>query len=90
MFEHLLEIVLKILGCQQSSYDPAPFFKRKGRQLIRMVACHVDDFLHSGNTEFDKDVMIKLRERYLDGKLEQGVSNILDFKLVKMMIVEFY
>ena len=47
---------LKILGCQQSSYDPALFFERKGCQLIGMAPCHVDDFFYFSNLTkmFDK------------------------------------
>ncbi len=26
-----------------------------------MIACYVDGFLHSGNSEFDRDVMTKLK-----------------------------
>jgi hypothetical protein len=60
-------------GCVQSTLDPALFFKFDKGQLIGIVACHVDDFLHAGTTLFEDSVMKSLRERFLAGKVE-GVS----------------
>lgn len=46
-----------------------------------MIACYVDDFFHSGILEFDRDVMMKLRERYSARKLEQGAFKYVGFQI---------
>ena len=46
-----------------------------------MIACYVDDFFRSGILEFDRDVMMKLRERYSARKLEQGAFKYVGFQI---------
>ena len=46
--------ILESLGCQQSTYDPAFFFKfDEAGELEGCIALHVDDFLLTGNIKFD-------------------------------------
>ena len=71
---------LKELGCVQSSMDPAMFYKVCEGQIVGIVACHIDDFLHAGNHYFDVSVMEKLRERFLAGKLEMGQFRYIGFE----------
>jgi hypothetical protein len=71
------------LGCQQSSYDPALFYLQRGGKLIGMMACHIDDFLHAGEADFDA-IMCTLRKQFLAGKLEEG-----QFKYVGFNIQQF-
>ena len=59
------------LGCTQSKLDPALFYKTNCHgELIGFLACHVDDFLHAGTQDFDNNVMRKLYDRFLVGKVE--------------------
>ena len=60
---------LEKLGCSQSKYDPALFYFRKDSQLCGILVSHVDDFLHAGNDVFEREVMEKLRNRFIAGKL---------------------
>jgi hypothetical protein len=43
------------LGCIQSKLDPAVFTLMKEKLDIGIICCHVDDFLHAGNEEFEKN-----------------------------------
>ncbi|CAC5360729.1 unnamed protein product [Mytilus coruscus] len=45
-----------------------------------IFCCHVDDFLHAGNEEFEK-LMEKLRKRFIAGKIEEE-----DFRYIGFMI----
>lgn len=47
------------LGCNQSKMDPAVFTKQSGKRLTGIVCCHVDDFLHAGEVEFEDVVQTK-------------------------------
>ena len=58
---------LERIGCTQSALDPALFYMTKQGELIGFIACHVDDFLHAGNQEFEDMVLSKLKKRFLAG-----------------------
>jgi hypothetical protein len=60
---------LKKVGCRQSTLDPALFYKTDRGNLVGVVACHVDDFLHAGCEQFDSEVMEKFVSRFLAGKM---------------------
>ena len=45
------------------------------------MASHIDDFLHTGDESFDKEVMEKLRSKFLAGKLEEGIFKYVGFKI---------
>ena len=80
-FYQSVEETLLNLGCEQSSLDPALFCWRYGSELQGMVACHIDDFLHSGSRQFDTKVMLKLRERFIAGKLEDTQFSYVGFQV---------
>ena len=67
---------LKNVGCIQSALDPALFYKLENDELIGMIACHVDDFLHAGTTRFEMLVMSKIKERFLAGKVEGSATSL--------------
>ena len=69
-FYHSVVEFLKSVNCIQSNLDPALFTMIHDGELIGLVACHVDDFLHAGTPAFDGLVMDKLRKRFLAGKVE--------------------
>ena len=71
---------MKQLGCKQSSYDPALFYMQKEGKLHGIMACHIDDFLHAGDKQFD-DVMGQLRTHFLAGKLEEGHFQYVGFRI---------
>ena len=58
------------LGCTQSSLDPALFYLRDSQEGLQgIICCHIDDFLHAGNTFFD-NIVVKFTERFIAGKVE--------------------
>ena len=61
------------LGCVQSIHDPCMYmYYLQDGTLDGMVMTHVDDMLHgSGGSEFEKNVMQPLRERFKFGKEEE-------------------
>ena len=68
------------LGCRQSKLDPAMFIMTVKGSVHGIFCCHVDDFLHAGNEEFEK-LMEKLRKRFIAGKIEE-----VDFRYIGFMI----
>ena len=63
--------VLLDLGCQQSTMDPALFFKRNSKgELIGLICAHVDDYIHCGTKEFQQTVIKKLVTIFQMGKTE--------------------
>jgi len=77
-YQSVRETLLSI-GCQQSIHDPAVFTLRKDGRLLGVVGCHIDDFLHTGDTEFDCLVMDKLRERFLAGRVDDKTFTYVGF-----------
>jgi hypothetical protein len=75
---------LTALGCTQSKLDPALFYLRVNGQLAGIIASHIDDFLHVGNEEFESRVMIKLRNRFLAGKVEASNFRYVGFTVTQM------
>ena len=80
-----LEKTLLQLGCVVSMYDPAMYMLyRDDGKLGGLILTHVDDLLHgSGDEEFEKSVMIPLRERFLFGKEEDSVFKYTGMQVVK-------
>jgi transposase InsO family protein len=72
--------VLLELGCEQSKLDPALFMLKKSGTLVGLLVCHIDDFLHSGEMEFDK-VLDALRRRFIAGRLEERQFTYIGFSL---------
>jgi len=70
------------LGFKQCDLDPAMFSLQSDGKLNGIICCHVDDFLHAGNEQFEK-LMSKLRERFLAGKVEAE-----DFKYIGFNITQ--
>ena len=61
---------LVALGCIQSSLDPSLFYsKGEDGELQGILVSHIDDFLHTGTSEFESNVIKKLGERFLAGKV---------------------
>ena len=59
------------LGGKQSKYDKAVFIWHDSNgELIGIVACHVDDFLLAGNSEFHQMVVIQIRNVFAIGSEE--------------------
>ena len=74
--------ILSKLGCIQSTMDSALFYKRnKAGKLIGVIGLHVDDFLHCGSKEFERDVTQKLAEIFLMGKIESKSFNYVGFDI---------
>ena len=74
---------MKEVGCQQSRLDPALFYFSKNGCLMGIMASHVDDFLHAGESEFGEHIMRKLRDRFLAGKIEVGNFGYVGFQVTQ-------
>lgn len=74
-------IELKRLGCVQSRCDPALFYYKKNSRLCGLLVSHIDDFLHAGNSVFDSEVMDKLRQRFVAGKLVESNFSYVGFRV---------
>jgi hypothetical protein len=80
-FYRCVEEELFKLGVERSQVDPALFFYKRQGTLMGIVATHVDDFIHCGNVQFDKEVMDKLRDRLLAGKVEEESFSYVGFTI---------
>ena len=78
-YESVKDELLK-LGFSQCKLDPALFYIQENRKLRGILCCHVDDFLHAGDKSFEK-VMVKLRERFSAGKVEEKSFTYIGFKV---------
>ena len=59
------------LGLRQSKYDPCLFLdKTKDGELKGMIGTHVDDFLMAGTREWLDNIIKKIKENFLMGKVE--------------------
>lgn len=65
-FMSVEENMLK-LGCSQSKLDPALFFYTNEDVLRGILICHVDDFLHAGDQEFEVKVIIGMKKQFAAG-----------------------
>lgn len=72
---------LQRLGCSRSAYDPALFYYKVNSQICGILVSHVDDFLHAGNSAFEEEVMNKLRNRFIAGKLMESDFCYIGFKI---------
>ena len=50
------EALLK-LACSQANLDPAIFCYYQDNKLCGTLACHVEDFLHAANSQFEDNIM---------------------------------
>ena len=74
--------VLLDLGCQQSTMDPALFYKRNSKgELIGLICAHVDDYIHCGSKEFQDTVIKKLVTIFQMGKTESKQFEYVGFDI---------
>ena len=70
------------LGCRQSLLDKTVFYKLDDEgKLCGLILTHVDDFLHCGNSVFEKTVLIPLCQRF-----KVGERAMKDFRYVGLHI----
>ena len=60
-----------------SKADPALFYYHKDNNLIGMIAIHVENFLWSGTTDFERNFTSKLRNTFAIGKENQSIFKYL-------------
>ena len=48
------------LTCTQANLDPEIFCYYQDNKLSGTLACHVEDFLHAGNSQFEDNIMAPL------------------------------
>ena len=70
------------LGFKQCDLDPAVFMLHRDGKLSGVVCCHVDDFLHAGDEQFDA-LMKNLRQRFSAGKVEEKSFSYIGFDIYK-------
>ena len=75
--------VLIILGCYQCKLYPALFIYRYNNKLSGIIALHVDDFLHTGNYQFNKNILQPLTKKFIAGKLDEGSFNYVGFQIMQ-------
>lgn len=58
------------LGCAQCTLEPSLYYKfAPNGELMGVMVCHIDDFLHAGTLQFDEQVMDPLRRRFIAGRI---------------------
>ena len=62
---------LENLNFQKSCQDPALYLYKKDDKLKGVIAIHVDDFLHSGDSDFENAIIPDLLKDLVVGKTEQ-------------------
>ena len=70
-------------GCVQSILDLAVFYYKADDSLQGFIVCHVDDFLHAGNTRFETDIIKPLHQRFHAGRCEEETFNYVGFHLTQ-------
>ena len=71
------------IGLVMSKADPALFYYHKDNNLIGMIAIHVDNFLWSGTTDFERNFISKLRNMFVIGKENQSIFKYLGINLIE-------
>ena len=74
---------LKSLGCKHSVCDPALFYFENDSKLSGVLVSHIDDFLHAGDAVFEAEVMNKLRQRFVAGKLMHSTFPYIGFQITQ-------
>ena len=68
-----------------SKVDPAVFFWHDDQgHPLGILACHVDDFLWGGTTEFENSIIKKTREEFVIGREESGMFKFVGIEVVKV------
>ena len=75
--------VLITLGCCQCKLDLALFIYTHNNKLSGIIALHVDDFLHTGDCHFKKDIIQPLTKKFVAGKLDEGSFNYVGFQIMQ-------
>ena len=83
-YNRVIEFILSSDG-KVSRLDPALFLWHRENKLIGIIALHVDDFLWSGDDNFERTVINKLRQIFVIGK-EEKIFNI---KLMKLFFTSW-
>ena len=63
-----MKTTLKESGGKVSKIDPAVFFWHNSNGLAGILAVHVDDFLWTGTKQFERTVIVKIRQMFNVGK----------------------
>ena len=81
MLHDSVKEALLTLTCVQANLDPAIFFYHQDNKLCGVLTCHVHDFLHAGNAQFEDNIMTPLRSRFLAGKLGETIFKYIGFNI---------
>ena len=69
------------LGCEQSSMDKAIFYMKDKGELIGIVCTHIDDLLYSGTDKFHRNVIEKVKQKYVIGSVEDTAMTFTGWQL---------
>ena len=72
---------IKNLGCTQSKHDPALYFKLERDELQGLMTVHVDDFLHTGEEQFYKEVIDPLKKIFKMGEIQEKEFTYVGFEI---------
>ena len=70
-FYESVKEVLITLGCYQCKLGLALFIYGYKNKLSGITVLHVDDFLHTGDYKFKKDILQPLTKKFIAGKLDE-------------------
>ena len=82
-YERVKSTMTELQG-KMSSVDSALFTWHKGNELQGLIAVHVDDFLWSGNAEFQSTIIPKLRKTFTIGKEESKCFKYLGLNITQV------
>jgi ribonuclease HI len=73
------------LGCTQCTLEPSLFYKvSSDGKIVGILVSHVDDFLHAGTSQFEREVLVPLRKRFQTSKVVDT-----DFPYLGLQIEQF-
>ena len=72
-------------GFDTSDLEPAIFYfrDRDTKDITGIVGIHVDDFIHAGTHDFNRDVMYPLMKEFKVGKNEQGCFMYTGYRIIQ-------
>ena len=69
------------IGMERSQMDKAVFYYKEQGKLQGIIACHIDDFLYSGSESFHKNIIDKVKKKYVIGTIEDTVLTFTGWNL---------
>ena len=68
-------------GCNRSKYDFALFLHFKEGKLVGFIAMHVDDLIHAGTEDFNKEIIEPLKKFFKFGSMSKEAFKYVGWQL---------